>query len=929
MSARYSIGIDLGTTNCALAYAALDATAQDGMASRVLEIDQWFTESLLKASPTLPSFLYLPPESASHPDRKWIAGHWAREQSLLTPGRVVQSAKSWLCAHGSDRSARFLPWGSEQVAADEKLSPVAASALLLRYLRDCWQEQMGDHAPFHEQRVTVTVPASFDAAAQKLTLDAALAAGFPPQLEVSLLEEPQAAFYRWLEHHETGATLESQLPGLKDRRQHVLIVDIGGGTSDFSLFEIAAGKAADQPLIKRVAVSEHILLGGDNIDLALAHRMEARLDAGAALSANQWGHLVARCRQLKEQALAAQSVSAAPWRVSIPGRGSSLLGATLAAEISTDEILELVLEGFYPPCDVQERPRRAQAALREWGLAYAVDTAITRHLADFLRGLPQVDAVLFNGGSLKPAKVRARLQEALLDWQPGAEPRLLDNDDESLAVARGAARYGWLEDHHRDRIEAGAAQSLYLETRPARGGAGKLMCILPRGTPREDEIRIVESGLRVRLNQPVSFRLYASTRGESDPAGAVVDFSEHLHKALPALQTIIASGDREHQQLPVELSSRLNATGLLQVECVAGEQRWPLEFQSRPAAGGDREAADPGAASAEPVRLSAGVGDELVDAALDHLRGRFRSAAAGGRQSLSPARLTTELEEILGLSKRDWNAALLRALWPALHDCFAEREHSFEHEETWASLAGLLLRPGFGVQLDEQRIDQLWEFYEDGFWYPGKAMQVNADVLWRRVAGGLAGNRQSQLGDDAEARVRQSGKKIPAEAVRLLGALERLSAPRKSSLAQLMIEQAAGRLRQGGYADPFVAALSRMLNRALLYAGPECVVASALVAEAFAQLKSFDWQDQAGGELIVLFMRAARLTGDRSLDLDARLQKQIVDKLAKSGVKPIRLVPLKEVVPQLDADRVSLFGETLPSGLVLVHDGDSGDAASA
>ncbi len=322
-----------------MAFAPLGEKAE----SQVLPISQWDSATTLLESETLPSFLYLPNEEERAQLRgksgggDWIVGRFARHQSTINPARVIHSAKSWLTSSGVDRTTGFLPWGSDQIAASLKISPVQASALLLNYLQDTWNAAHPD-APFRDQAVTVTVPASFDAAAQRLTLSATEEAGFPPN--VRLLEEPQAAFYRWLETHEAGGTLERFLPELPDRAHTILVVDVGGGTSDFSLFDIRIWKNRKLPVIKRISVSDHILLGGDNIDLALAHTVEPQL--GEHLSPDQWGNLVGQCRLVKERALAETveegTEAQSDFSISVPGRGSGLLAGTLTAKLTRAEI---------------------------------------------------------------------------------------------------------------------------------------------------------------------------------------------------------------------------------------------------------------------------------------------------------------------------------------------------------------------------------------------------------------------------------------------------------------------------------------------------------------------------------------------------------------------------------------------------------------
>jgi molecular chaperone DnaK (HSP70) len=905
---EYSIGIDLGTTNCALAWVPLNRSEP---VTEVLEIAQRQSLTAVGSAACLPSFLYLPTDAdraapglaESLAEAGWIVGRFAREQAARLPGRTVHSAKSWFVCHGMDRTEPFLPWGSNELSAAERVSPVDASALLLGHLRDAWDRRFPG-APLAEQRVTVTVPASFDALAQRLTLEAAARAGFPPG--VGLLEEPQAAFYRWLEAHETTGRLESQLGALRERPHHVLVIDVGGGTTDFSLFEIRLGKRRRLAEIRRLAVSDHVLLGGDNIDLALAHRIEPRLGATDSLSADQWAHLVARCRQAKEDLLDAPETGAC--EILVPARGSRLFGAMLRATLTAEEVQALLLDGFYPECPREARPEQRPGALRELGLPYAADSAVTRHLAAFLADQPPVDAILCNGGSLQPDLVRSRLASLVRQWQPGHEIVLLDNPEPSLAVARGAARFGLLAQQQARRIQAGAARSLYLEAATTEEGGRKLLCVLPSGTPPDTETTVDLPGLKLRTGRPVQFGVRTSAHRPKDRVGDVLSLDAPGLATLTPLHTVIRPRDGGRDERPVRLAARLNALGWVQVACVDASdpgQRWPLEFDLH-------EQPETGEPAARPV-LDPGVPESQRKLAEERLRDLFHRPY-DRRDPISPTRLTQSLEKRLGLPKGEWNAALLRGLWPALHACFADRERSYEHEETWVSLAGLLLRPGYGVRWDETRMDQLWEFHEDGFWYPGKAMQVNADILWRRVAGGLDAARQIVLFDHAVSRIREAPKKPSPEAIRLTGSLERVDPERKIALVRLLLERLAA---PDGYPEPCLVALGRLLGRMPLYGSADTVVPPDLVAEAFQALKDRDWKRPEWAEAQTLFLRAARIVEDRSLDLPRSLRHAILDELRRCGLPGPRLAPLEHHVPLQASERVSLFGESLPAGLVL------------
>jgi molecular chaperone DnaK (HSP70) len=364
---EFSIGIDLGTTNCAMAFESLQSPTPE---RELFLIPQWEAASRFSEARTLPSFLYfsLPEEAAQisgnrSQNEEWIPGRFARVRAADLPGRVVHSAKSWLCHHSADRTAKFLPWRSDEIPVEKRISPISASALLLSYLRAAWDGRFAVRgAQFEDQEITVTVPASFDAAAQKLTLEAAKEAGYPAGAR--LLEEPQAVFYWWLESGPEADHILRQLnpTGLS----HVLVADIGGGTTDFTLFEVSPETGSPMAHIKRIAVSDHLLLGGDNIDLAIAHHVESRLNARAPLSEVQWNFLVARCRDVKERCFSDSSSHV--YMVSVPSVGSKLLGGTLGAQIDRAEIESIVLNGFFPKCNPTDRPNRSQAGLREWAL---------------------------------------------------------------------------------------------------------------------------------------------------------------------------------------------------------------------------------------------------------------------------------------------------------------------------------------------------------------------------------------------------------------------------------------------------------------------------------------------------------------------------------------------------------------------------------
>jgi molecular chaperone DnaK (HSP70) len=928
--AKFSIGIDLGTSNSALAFSPL---AREGR-SEVLAIPQWDTVSTVTDPSTLPSFLYFPEEAVAAQIRGrglsfggWVVGRLAQRKASETPGRVAHSAKSWLCHHAADRSSPFLPWGSDELTQQEKISPVFASALILGHLRAAWDARFAEQGPafqFGAQEIAIAVPASFDAAAQQLTLAAAQKAGFPDRTR--LLEEPQAAFYRWLEQQ---AGCDDLAPNWQNGVHHVVVVDVGGGTSDFSLFELSMPEGSADPSIKRVAVSDHILLGGDNLDLTIAHFIEPRLVTGEGrLSAGQWDHLVARCRSLKESVLGKEGAPDEVFTVSVPGRGSKLIAGSISAQLTRSELEELVLNGFFPGCRAADRPRRALGAVREWGLPYAFDSAVTRHLADFLRDRPRVDAVLFNGSSLFPQRLRDRLREQIGIWQEGHQPDVLENAELDLAVARGAAHFGKLMHFQARRIEARAPRAVFFETHreAAHGKSGDqaakrlLICILPYGAPPGEAFELSGLDLKLRINRPVRFQIHTSTRHTANKPGDIVDFDSELFHTLPPLETIATVAQPVRGELPrtipVALNAKVNELGLLQVSCrslARGiRQSWPLEFNLRPHESA-RAAPAREATSDTQAEMSA-VPDALA-AAGERIKTAFTEPLAK-RDKLTAGRLFQGLEQSLGCSKGDWNGILIRGLWTSLEACQASRASSINHEETWLILAGFFLRPGFGVAMDEDRIDALWRIVSAGLRFPGKRTKLQEYILWRRVAGGLSQKRQETL---LAAEIEKIRDRIvcPPELIRMLGSFERLSHDLKAELAGCFIEMVVDLMSQRKHCAPYLAALGSLLTRTPFYSGPESVAPPDLVEKAYDAFRSFDWKDPEFSEAQFLFLSAARAVDDRRLDVPKSLRNKIADKLEKCGIAPVKTGRLRKAMPIERTERVNLFGESLPPGLIL------------
>jgi molecular chaperone DnaK (HSP70) len=715
---QYLVSIDLGTTNTVLAYALPGAAEVE-----LLAIEQLVAPGEVGSGPLLPSMRYHPAEGELAPGElqlPWLQqdpagvervalGRLARVLGAQTPGRLVASAKSWLSHAGVDRMAPILPWGAEDAAGTNiaKVSPVAASASYLAHLRAAWNARFPT-APLERQQIVLTVPASFDEGARALTLEAARMAGLP---ELRLLEEPQAALYDWLYRHR--ATLAQDLA----QTRLVLVADVGGGTTDFSLVKVEL-EDDGQPKLTRIGVGNHLILGGDNMDLALAHLAESRLGNTERLSAGRLAQLTERCRSAKEQLLAPD----APDQVSVTllGSGARLIGGSRSTTITREDVQRIVLDGFLPPNEAQEAAKRARAGIVEFGLPYASDPAITRHLAGFLRQhaqaarealgieddgrLPVPDALLLNGGVFRGAALAGRLADVLSHWR-GAAVQVLHNEDPDVAVARGGVAYSLARAGQAPSIESGSARTFYLLLDAEESGDTlRAVCLLPRGAPSGEEVRLAGRSFALRLGRPVRFHLVSST---ADPGGTLPQPGDLLDLPatdivrLPAISTVLRS--TRSSDIPVQLATVLLEVGTLEVSCVAEEdpsQRWRLEFQLR--------AQDD--APTEDVNLPL----ELIDAIA-----RIDRIFGNRSQQVDPRvvrQLRASLEQLLGGRER-WTTPLLRRLFDALLARAKGRRRSAEHERVWLNLAGYCLRPGFGHPLDEWRIEQLWAMFETGVQY--------------------------------------------------------------------------------------------------------------------------------------------------------------------------------------------------------------------
>lgn len=939
---RYVVGIDLGTTNSAV------ASARTGTAANVdvFPIPQLVAEGEVLQRPSLASAIYLagehdvPQGALALPwreDGRFVVGALARRLGDRVAGRLITSAKSWLCHGGVDRTAAILPWGGD--AEVGKLSPVTASARVLEHVRAAWDATHPDDL-LSEQSVVLTVPASFDEVARELTVQSAEQAGLA---RVRLLEEPQAAIYAWIGAHHGWR--ERLVPD-----STVLVVDVGGGTTDFSL--IAVRRGADGLELERIAVGEHLLLGGDNIDLALARLIAERNPEARGLDAARWQQLTSLCRDAKERLLGDDPPASVA--VTVPGRGRSLVKGTVSLTLTLDDVLHVVVDGFVPPVTRDARPRDGEGAgLTEFGLPYASDPQITSHLASFLASardpgageggdagpVAAPSAVLFNGGALKAAAMRVRILDSIESWF-GARPVELAGADLELAVARGAAVYGLALRGVGARIAGGAARAYYVGVAAGAGDAReastaaeqrRVLCVAPRGMQEGAEIEIAVPEFEVLANAPVRFPIFASSTRTGDLAGALLDVDPATLVELPPISTVLRFGrSLTARSIAVHLRAILTETGTLELWCLSRQtdHRWRLNFDLRgrerrldAAAGPPPEADEPeDAPSANVSSQEMIVAEDRVAAAIALLHECFAS-----RPGSDPRFLMRALEDALDAGKDAWPIGCVRRLWDALFELEAARERTPEHEARWLNLAGFLLRPGYGEERDAWRVEHLWRRFDAGPRF-GNAAQARAEwwTMWKRVSGGLSRQQQQALLGyirpvllpqlSKKSRVKwKAGPQELRELWLVAASLEKLPAGVRQELAGVLAPRVAKGKTTG---DAEIWALGRLAARVPVAGPVSSVIEPGAVEPWLEALLRAPWERRAALALAVGQM--ARMTGDRARDVEPGLRERLAERIASEPEGRRFARWLREVVTIGVQDQALVLAESLPVGLRLV-----------
>ncbi len=918
---RYIIGIDLGTTNSAVSYVDLNTEGTKPSCIRIFHIPQLTGAGEFSRLRVLPSFLYIPgeydiPENAVtipwEREDCHFAGAFARDYGIKVPARLVSSAKSWLCHANADRRSKILPWGAGEEVA--KVSPVQATAAYLRHIRKAWNLSRGDDAEYYleNQMVTITVPASFDEVARDLTLEAASLAGLE---KVTLLEEPLAAFYSWLIRHEDNWSDYVQ-PG-----ELILVCDVGGGTTDFTL--ITLREVDGSPRFERIAVGDHLILGGDNMDLALARGAEmqmSRKQEKLSLSGDRWKSLCHQCRQAKESILDGEAQTR---KITLMGKGKKLIAATLSAELTREEVEHTVLEGFFPIVEPGAAdPGARRRGITEFGLPYEPEPAVTRHLGWFLerhradvqkmlgRENPFPDLILFNGGSLKSAVIQERIREAVRHWFGCTDtnlPRVLENPEPDLAVALGSAYYGLVKIGQGVRVGSGSPRSYYLGFAMPSAEAGKTyaVCLVERGLDEGSHIQLKDREFEVLANQPVSFDLYSSSFRSGDRCGELVEANDSL-TMLPPVQTMVQFGKKmDKTQIPVRIEADYTEMGTLSIWCCSAvsDHRWRLQFHLR------------GTDSPAQVRDE----DIFDESVVKEICGKVREAFTDSSDDRNLDALAKEISAAIDRPKEKWPLGLIRALADEMLDLTASRNVKSSTESRWLNLTGFCLRPGFGHGFDENRIRKLWKIYKNGPCHAAN-VQVRSEwwIMWRRVAGGLSSGQQRQFIQDLSPlllpRKGIKSKISPQEHMEIWMAvanMEQLLVKDKIKWGRQLlseIEEKKGR-------SQYLWSLSRLGSRDLLYGPVDRVIPPKEVAQWIETLLSKEWTNPKA--LVPAIAQMGRRTGDRMRDIPQPLRERVIEKMSGYDFAQPWIRIVSEITHMEKQEENAVFGESLPAGLVL------------
>ncbi len=1004
---RFIVGIDLGTTNSAVCYLDTQTEPSD---IHLFSIPQLVAPGMIESRDTLPSSVYcpstneFPPESIAHPwgltidaekKRKkqsgvetGFVGVFARDYGCEVSGHLITSSKSWLCHGGVDRTAAILPWnGSEDI---DKSSPVDASAKILSHIRAAWNSQFPDY-PLELQDIVLTLPASFDEVARELTVKAASRAGLP---KIVLIEEPQAAFYAWMNLHpqpsfaatffdETqnswknpsfDGNLSRKEQESRKRRvdeeiihsdQKILVCDIGGGTSDFTLIQTCT-ESDGRLRFHRVAVGEHLILGGDNQDLALAKYIEDKLTEHGKkrLDSREWTLLIQKSRAIKE--LLFSDTAPESYTVHLNSGGRRLLSGGKTCELKCDEVRKFILDGFFPYVSLDAMPQHKRIGFQEFGLPYAADPAITKHLASFLashrhvtipgkvtdRSQPEQfshdsarpDVILFNGGLFESSLIRQRIVETVQNWfrtkeEPDWSPKVLASDRLDLAVARGAVYYGNVRRGHGTKISAQLARTYYIGVDTNTGteecsvhkninsSGVSMICLVPAGIETGEELVISHPEFELRLAEPVEFPLYVSSTRLTDSAGEFFQLSAEQVTSLAPIRTVLKIGKkRTAETVRVQLTVKLSEIGTLELGCrtLDKTKHWRLEFDVR-------SATQTNVPLNETTGEQLGIVDESVWNQCHQILFPVFGSSSTATISNKPSELMNLLENAMKIPRDEWIPSILRRIWSQLIEWELGRKKTAQHEARWLNLLGFSLRPGYGVAVDDWRVEETWKFVQGKLIHGNDQCRIESFILWRRIAGGLSAGRQQTLADPILKTLRQfhsrltlkPGQKISgnaefgqsaheaSEMLRMLGAFEHLSIGQKISIGEMLFDIQPKKKCESMRSAIFWT-LGRLGSRKPVYGSLANVIPQDVIERWLKRLMSVENSDFALKNAVIF---CSRCTDDRWRDISPMMRKKVVRWCREHAVESAQIEHVLSVQRMDESMQTAMLGDVLPRGL--------------
>ena len=912
---KYIIGIDLGTTNIAVTYVDLE---EENRQTRIFKIPQLCAPGEIDTDDLLPSFCFFPdkkliPEKSI--DLPWKSkvehsvGIYARNYGSAMPNRFISSSKSWLCHAGVDRRKPILPWGS--TIKELQRSPLEVTSFFLKHIKEAWdykfskiKDQYNNKCFLSDQQVIITVPASFDETARELTIEAAEKAGYK---NIKLLEEPLAAFYSWLDKE--GENWKNHIkPG--DR---VLVMDVGGGTCDFSIIEMD-----DKEILSRTAAGNHLLLGGDNIDIAIAHSIENKWNK--KLSHGEWLTLCQKAREAKEDLLSRDIESV---EVVLLSQGSSVIGGSRKATIEKENIIKLLNNGFIPEIDNNSPNPTLKTGLQTMGLPYVSEAAITKHLLQFLRYSHQVtskindtvkndksgilypDKILFNGGTMIPDMIRNKIIKVANKWFHGKNIIELESRNLSLAVSYGASYYGRTKLGDGVAVKSGTALSYYLQIDDKKD-TESFICIMPRGI---DENLDQKTGKEFKLsaNRKVKFPLFSSATRIGDKTGDIISLTDDI-TFVSSMETVLKYG-RIHDTRNVKagVHSVLTETGVLKIYLKSLEttHNWPLNFDTRLISDD---------LSGGKVNNLVVIDQGKIDEASECIKSYFDSSGDN-------VNLIKQIEKIIELKKKEWPLQCLRKFADLLITIPYTSLKLSSKEARWLNLTGYCLRPGFGDPEDGIRLKKIWNI-----WYEKMNNKNNPNVasewwvFWRRVVSGLTNGHHRAIYQELIKELCPKGKyiqsiktgiQVKTEMWRCLGAAELVSPQNKVEVGNILTNRIA-KLEPYEYW-----VLARLGNRHLFHAPINNIVPIQNIQKWLGKIINSKHSDRALGDKLFAISCMARMTDNRAINVDEKILKDSLNYLENNKASINWIEHLKKIKQDTVAEQGRIAGDSIPLGLAL------------